>query len=56
MRSMKKIVTLCVVLISFQGLSQDPEFTQFYANPIYLNPAMAGTHGCPRVCINHRNQ
>lgn len=38
------------------GLAQDPEFTQFYANPIYLNPAMAGTHGCPRLNLNHRNE
>ena len=53
---MKRIITLFIVLISFQGWSQDPEFTQFYANPIYLNPAMAGTHGCPRVCLNYRNQ
>ena len=36
--------------------SQDPEFTQFYANPLYLNPAFAGTHICPRVSMNYRNQ
>jgi len=35
--------------------AQDPEFTQFYANPIYLNPALAGVH-CPRVIANARNQ
>ena len=53
---MKRVVVLLVVLSSFSGWSQDPEFTQFYANPIYLNPAMAGTHGCPRLNFNHRNQ
>jgi type IX secretion system PorP/SprF family membrane protein len=36
--------------------AQDPEFTQFYANPLYLNPAFAGSNICPRVCINYRNQ
>jgi type IX secretion system PorP/SprF family membrane protein len=36
--------------------AQDPEFTQFYANPLYLNPAFAGTHRCPRVALNYRNQ
>lgn len=36
--------------------AQDAEFTQFYANPLYLNPALAGTKKCPRVNINYRNQ
>ncbi len=27
---------------------QDPEFSQFYATPIYTNPAMAGTGQCNR--------
>lgn len=36
--------------------AQDPQFTQFYANPLYLNPAFAGTGRCPRVCLNYRNQ
>lgn len=53
------IVTLSILL--FFGLSeklfaQDPEFTQFYANPLYLNPALAGTARCPRVNLNYRNQ
>ena len=36
--------------------AQDPQFTQFYANPLYLNPAFAGTARCPRVVMNYRNQ
>ncbi len=36
--------------------AQDPEFTQFYANPLYLNPAFAGSKRCPRISMNHRNQ
>jgi type IX secretion system PorP/SprF family membrane protein len=36
--------------------SQDPEFSQFYANPLYLNPALAGVTVCPRVIGNYRNQ
>ena len=35
--------------------AQDPEFTQFYSNPLYLNPAMSGVK-CPRVIANFRNQ
>jgi len=37
-------------------MAQDPTFTQFYSNPLYLNPALAGTHGCPRFALNYRNQ
>ena len=57
---MKKISTL--VLLSLfvftykNATAQDPEFTQFYANPLYLNPALAGSNICPRICINYRNQ
>ncbi len=36
--------------------AQDPHFSQFYANPLYLNPAMAGSIVCPRVTMNYRNQ
>ena len=38
------------------AFAQDPQFTQFYANPLYLNPAFAGTARCPRVSLNYRNQ
>ena len=34
----------------------DPEFSQYYANPLYLNPAFAGTARCPRLIMNYRNQ
>jgi len=37
-------------------MAQDPHFSQFYANPLYLNPAMAGTSGCHRIVSNYRNQ
>ena len=42
--------------MSTQAMAQDPAFTQFYANPMYLNPAMAGSANCPRISLNHRNQ
>lgn len=44
------------MFVPHEGKAQDPEFTQFYANPLYLNPAFAGTHNCPRVALNYRNQ
>ena len=38
------------------ALAQDPTFTQFYSNPLYLNPALAGATGCPRISLNYRNE
>jgi type IX secretion system PorP/SprF family membrane protein len=45
-----------ILFFGENAFAQDPEFTQFYANPLYLNPAFAGTARCPRVCLNYRNQ
>jgi type IX secretion system PorP/SprF family membrane protein len=57
---MLKRVVISLTLLLGVGLgdllAQDPEFTQFYANPLYLNPAFAGTARCPRICLNYRNQ
>ena len=57
---MKKILFLFSIslLFSFNNevKAQDPAFSQFFANPLYLNPAMAGTNICPRISLNHRNQ
>jgi len=33
-----------------------PAFSQFYAAPLYLNPAFAGATGQARVGTNYRNQ
>ena len=38
------------------SLGQDAHFSQFYANPLYLNPAFAGTEICPRFTFNFRDQ
>ncbi len=47
---------IVVLGIAIDVKGQDPQFTQFYANPTYLNPAFAGTARCPRICLNYRNQ
>lgn len=38
------------------SFAQDPQFSQFYANPLYLNPALAGAADCGRINLNYRNQ
>ncbi|MCB2207837.1 MAG: type IX secretion system membrane protein PorP/SprF [Bacteroidetes bacterium] len=43
------------LLVSF-AKAQDPQFSQFYANPLYLNPAFAGATECARINLNYRNQ
>ena len=39
---------LTCIILSSDVMAQDPQFSQFYANPLYLNPAFAGTARCPR--------
>jgi len=59
---MKKIIykftALCTIALAMniEVKAQDPEFTQFYSNPLYLNPAFAGSKKCPRIVMNYRNQ
>jgi type IX secretion system PorP/SprF family membrane protein len=62
-RMLRKPILLVVALSAICSFSvvhkvsaQDPTFSQFYANPLYLNPALAGTKKCPRVVLHHRNQ
>jgi type IX secretion system PorP/SprF family membrane protein len=51
------ILFLGMFLLSVTRVSgQDAVFSQFYANPVYLNPALAGNIICPRLTLNYRNQ
>jgi type IX secretion system PorP/SprF family membrane protein len=36
--------------------AQDPIYSQFYAAPLQINPAFAGTTLAPRISLNYRNQ
>jgi len=55
---MKKLfIILCFMLLIGSSLSaQDPHFSQYYAAPLYLNPAFAGTGNNHRLIANYRNQ
>ena len=50
------LLTIACLYISYNSFAQDPAFSQFYANPLYLNPAFAGSNDCPRVNLNYRDQ
>lgn len=50
------LTSIVTISISVSSFAQDPTFTQFYSNPVYLNPALAGSYGCPRISMNYRNE
>jgi type IX secretion system PorP/SprF family membrane protein len=54
----KLLIFIVASLIGSSALlkGQDPHFSQFYANPLYLNPALAGAQKCPQLSLNYRNQ
>jgi type IX secretion system PorP/SprF family membrane protein len=55
---MKKLKVLIVVIfISVLAKAQDPHFSQFFASPLTLNPALTGKFdGSLRLAANYRNQ
>lgn len=56
LKPMKLFNTILLSLIGLSALAQDPEFSQYYAAPLYLNPAFTGTASDHRLIANHRNQ
>ena len=50
------LVMLLILFFSSLVTAQDPQFSQFYAAPLYLNPALSGATGQARAGINYRNQ
>lgn len=54
---MKKLQTLLIFLLSWNLVTaQDMQYSQFYAAPLYLNPAFAGSTELTRIGANYRNQ
>jgi type IX secretion system PorP/SprF family membrane protein len=55
--NMKKIFFSLMTGFSVSmGFAQDPEFSQYYAAPLVLNPAFTGTASDHRFIANYRNQ
>jgi type IX secretion system PorP/SprF family membrane protein len=53
---MKRLLFLLFLTMAFTAQAQDPEFSQYYAAPLYLNPAFTGTTMDHRFIANYRNQ
>lgn len=56
---MKKIISTLIILVVLASAlnAQDPNFSQFFASPLTLNPALTGKFdGSFRVAGNYRNQ
>lgn len=56
---MKKplVILVGIALLTLNGFAQDPNFSQFYASPLSLNPALTGKFdGLLRVSGNYRDQ
>lgn len=51
-----KIFILFLLVNKSLSYAQDMQFTQFYASPLYLNPAFTGANVCSRAILVYRNQ
>lgn len=56
MRRQQYIAILLLWAWSFLSYGQDLHFSQFYANPLYLSPSLAGATDGGRLIVNYRNQ
>lgn len=53
---MKKILFFLLMITTGSVLAQDPQFSQYYQAPLYLNPGFTGITPQQRVVFNHRVQ
>ncbi|WP_394369702.1 PorP/SprF family type IX secretion system membrane protein [Algoriphagus lutimaris] len=58
LRSLSLIVffSICCLGLQINAFGQDPQYSQYYAAPLYLNPAMTGGELTGRIGFNYRNQ
>ena len=58
----KRVIVIMAILLQIGAISQlkaqiDPHFSQYYAYPLYLNPALTGViNGDTRINANFKNQ
>ena len=56
MSGLLKIIIIGLLFQTKFVIGQDMQFTQFYASPLYLNPAFTGANVCSRASLVYRNQ
>lgn len=62
MNSWKALLFMCIgTAVTTKSTAQDPHFTQYYASPLYMNPAAAGSAmhdgaAAARTIAQYRNQ
>jgi type IX secretion system PorP/SprF family membrane protein len=50
------LICLVILCCSNNLSAQDPQFSQYYAAPLYLNPGLTGINQYGRAGVNYRNQ
>jgi type IX secretion system PorP/SprF family membrane protein len=56
MYNCKRILVFLALIGAFCCRAQHYQFSQFYAAPMYLNPAFTGAGVCGRMTLNYRSQ
>ncbi|MBC6993624.1 PorP/SprF family type IX secretion system membrane protein [Neolewinella lacunae] len=52
----RSLFTLLLLALAVPAAAQDAVFSQFYAAPLRLNPALVGIGSAPRLSLNYRAQ
>ena len=55
-KGLKGVFVGAMLMVSATAGAQDVGFSQFYANPLYLNPGLAGSAVAPRIAMTYRAQ
>ncbi|MEO9871469.1 PorP/SprF family type IX secretion system membrane protein [Ekhidna sp.] len=53
---MKRLITILLLIFAAKALSQDAQFSQYYAASLYLNPAFSGIYKDASLHMNHKRQ
>lgn len=52
----KLLIVIAILLLQVKLFGQDMQYSQFYAAPLYINPAFTGSTIQHRLILNYRNQ